>query len=49
MGIGVSLGKGGKNNIYILIIKNEKGKSKRAEVSVFVSIVQLGVMIYFRA
>lgn len=49
MGIGVSLGKGGKNNIYILIIKNEKGKSKRAEVSVFVSRVQLGVMIYFRA
>lgn len=49
MGIGVSLGRGGKNNIYILVIKNEKEESKRARILVIVSIVQSGVMIYFRA
>lgn len=49
MGISVSLGRGGKNNIYIPAIKNEKRESKRAGVVVVVSIVQSGVMIYFRA
>lgn len=49
MGIGVSLGRGGKNNIYIPVIKNEKEESKRARILVVVSIVQSGVMIYFRA
>lgn len=48
MGIGVSLGRGGKNNMYIPVIKNEKGESKRAEI-LNVSTVQSGVRIYFRA
>lgn len=48
MGIGVSLGRGGKNNMYIPVIKNEKGESKRAEI-LNVSTVQSGVRVYFRA
>lgn len=42
MGIGVSLGSGGKNNIYIPVIKNEKGESKRAGILVVVSVVPSG-------
>lgn len=49
MGIGVSLGRGGKNNMYIPVIKNEKGESKKAGILDVVSIVQSGVRIYFRA
>lgn len=49
MGIGVSLGRGGKNNMYIPVIKNEKGESKRAEILNVVSTVQSGVRVYFRA
>lgn len=49
MGIGVSLGRGGKNNIYVPVIQNENGESKRAGILVVVSIVQSGVVIYFRA
>lgn len=45
MGIGVSLVRGGKNNMHIPVIKNEKGESKRAEIF-NVSIVQSGVRIY---
>lgn len=49
MGIEVSLGRGGKNNMYIHVIKNEKEENKRAEILNVVSIVQSGVRIYFRA
>lgn len=36
MGIGVSLGRGGKNNMYIPVIKNWNGESKRAEILLLV-------------
>lgn len=49
MGIGVSLGRGGKNNMHIPVIKNEKAESKTAEILDVVSIVQSGVRIYFKA
>lgn len=48
MGIEVSLGRGGKNNMYIPVIKNEEGESKRAEILNVVGIVQPGLRIYFR-
>lgn len=40
MGIGVSLGRGGKNNICIPVLKNEKGESKRTGILVSVSSVR---------
>lgn len=49
MGIGISLGRGGKNNMYVPVIKNGKGKSERAEILNVVSMVQARVRIYFRA